>query len=64
MTKRPYRGMSQMMFLIAAMAIPAMAAEKQGSQLAAVAVGTTVAHRPPHRSVRAALPHTAPTSDA
>ena len=29
-----------------------------------VAVGTPVAHRPPHRSVRAELPHTAPTSDA
>ena len=29
-----------------------------------VAVGTMVAHRPPHRSVRAELPHTAPTSDA
>ena len=28
-----------------------------------VAVGTTIADRPPHRSVRAALPHTAPTSD-
>src|ERR1035438_4236395 len=29
----------------------------------AVAVGTTIADRPPHRSVRAELPHTAPTSD-
>ena len=28
-----------------------------------VAVGTPVARRPPHRSVRAELPHTAPTSD-
>ena len=28
-----------------------------------VAVGTAIADRPPHRSVRAALPHTAPTSD-
>src|ERR1035437_658392 len=27
------------------------------------AVGTTIADRPPHRSVRAELPHTAPTSD-
>ena len=27
---------------------------------AEVAVGTPVARRPPHRSVRAALPHTAP----
>ncbi len=29
----------------------------------AVAVGTSIAARPPHRSVRAALPHTAPTLD-
>ena len=29
-----------------------------------VAVGTTLADRPPHRSVRALLTHTAPTSDA
>jgi hypothetical protein len=28
-----------------------------------VAVGTAIAGRPPHRSVRAELPHTAPTSD-
>ena len=28
-----------------------------------VAVGTIIADRPPHRSVRAALPHTAPTLD-
>jgi adenine specific DNA methylase Mod len=28
-----------------------------------VAVGTAIADRPPHRSVRAELPHTAPTSD-
>jgi hypothetical protein len=28
-----------------------------------VAVGTAIADRPPRRSVRAALPHTAPTSD-
>src|SRR5262249_33274913 len=28
-----------------------------------VAVGTTIAGRPPHRSVLAALPHTAPTLD-
>ena len=27
----------------------------------AVAVGTLIAERPPHRSVRAAFPHTAPT---
>ena len=29
-----------------------------------VAVGTAIAGRPPHRSVRAALPHTAPTLDS
>src|SRR6266481_956851 len=28
-----------------------------------IAVGTTIANRPPHRTVRAALPHTAPTLD-
>ncbi len=28
-----------------------------------IAVGTVIADRPPHRSVRAELPHTAPTSD-
>ena len=28
-----------------------------------VAVGTIIADRPPHRSVRAGLPHTAPTLD-
>ena len=28
-----------------------------------VAVGTSIAARPPHRSVRAGLPHTAPPSD-
>src|ERR1019366_9713165 len=28
-----------------------------------IAVGTTIADRPPHRSVRAELPHTAPTLD-
>src|SRR5881296_904933 len=28
-----------------------------------VAVGTPITRRPPHRSVRAALPHTAPTLD-
>jgi len=27
-----------------------------------VAVGTLITERPPHRSVRAAFPHTAPTS--
>lgn len=27
-----------------------------------VAVGTAITHSPPHRSVRAELPHTAPTS--
>jgi len=29
-----------------------------------VAVGTTIADRPPHRTVRAALPHTAATSES
>jgi hypothetical protein len=28
-----------------------------------IAVGTRITERPPHRSVRAAFPHTAPTSD-
>jgi hypothetical protein len=31
------------------------------TQRSTVAVGTTIADRPPHRTVRAALPHTAPT---
>src|SRR5262249_20502475 len=35
------------------------AAEKR-DELAPVAVGTRVTSRPPHRSVRAAFPHTAP----
>src|SRR5437764_10725420 len=35
-----------------------------GVKATLVAVGTTVSRRPPHRSVRAALLHTAPTSDA
>src|SRR3982074_1913015 len=30
--------------------------------LATIAVGTPIAERPPHRTVRAAFPHTAPTS--
>ena len=30
---------------------------------ATIAVGTPIAERPPHRTVRAAFPHTAPTSD-
>src|SRR5262249_52239985 len=30
-------------------------------ELAPVAVGTLIAERPPHRSVRAAFPHTVPT---
>src|SRR5262249_9050218 len=34
-----------------------------GVEVTLVAVGTTVARRPPHRSVRAELLHTAPTSD-
>jgi riboflavin biosynthesis pyrimidine reductase len=32
-------------------------------QVIQVAVGTIIADRPPHRSVRAGLPHTAPTLD-
>jgi hypothetical protein len=31
---------------------------------AAIAVGTLIAERPPHRTVRAAFPHTAPTLGA
>src|SRR6266540_5529433 len=34
----------------------------RGTFNSAVAVGTPIAGRPPHRSVRAAFPHTAPTS--
>src|SRR6266581_3250604 len=35
-----------------------------GSSMSAtlIAVGTLISERPPHRSVRAAFPHTAPTS--
>jgi hypothetical protein len=33
----------------------------QTRTLARIAVGTLIAERPPHRSVRAAFPHTAPT---
>ena len=40
--------------------LEAQLAEKDDIQ---VAVGTIIADRPPHRSVRAALPHTAPTLD-
>jgi hypothetical protein len=29
-----------------------------------IAVGTLIAERPPHRTVRAAFPHTAPTLGA
>ena len=32
------------------------------SEVAAFAVETLIAERPPHRSVRAGFPHTAPTS--
>jgi hypothetical protein len=35
---------------------------RSGRISATVAVGTEIAPRPPHRSVRAAFPHTAPTS--
>src|SRR4030081_1337919 len=46
--------------------IPVIACDKheafaQGSE-ATIAVGTPIAERPPHRTVRAAFPHTAPTS--
>jgi hypothetical protein len=54
---------------------PAAAAEREGCaedlvrmlgvvQHLPVAVGTAIAGRPPHRSVRAELPHTAPALDA
>src|SRR2546429_6090818 len=36
--------------------------DRTSLRLAHVAVGTRVASRPPHRTVHAALPHTAPTS--
>ena len=36
--------------------------EEKGQSMR-IAVGTVIADRPPHRSVRAELPHTAPTSD-
>ena len=32
-------------------------------EFVAIAVGTAIADRPPHRSVLAELPHTAPTVD-
>jgi hypothetical protein len=38
------------------------ARQAAGRRYLAVAVGTRVTSRPPHRSVRAAFPHTAPTS--
>jgi hypothetical protein len=34
-----------------------------GSNSYLIAVGTPITERPPHRTVRAAFPHTAPTSD-
>jgi hypothetical protein len=34
---------------------------EQMQQTAPIAVGTLIAERPPHRAVRAAFPHTAPT---
>ena len=40
-------------------ALPAL---RQRTKNAAVAVGTPVTRRPPHRSLRAELPHKAPTS--
>src|SRR5438067_1660422 len=36
-------------------------AGSQPQQTASIAVGTLIAERPPHRTVRAAFPHTAPT---
>ena len=36
---------------------------RESVSIVLVAVGTTIAGRPPHRSVRAELPHTAPTLD-
>src|SRR5665213_1802462 len=33
------------------------------STTTSIAVGTVITDRPPHRSVRAELPHTAPTAD-
>jgi len=39
-----------------------IALDAQGTGLAAsIAVGTLIAERPPHRTVRAEFPHTAPT---
>src|SRR5881628_2819361 len=35
--------------------------DRTSLRLAHIAVGTLIAERPPHRSVRAAFPHTAPT---
>ena len=46
------------MFLANNVAFPPVIAPR----LNTLAVGTRVASRPPHRSVRAAFPHTAPTS--
>ena len=43
--------------------ISANPAQPQSENETTVAVGTPVARRPPHRSVRAGLLHTAPTSD-
>src|SRR5438128_4630426 len=40
---------------------PRRRAAEQRDELAAVAVGTRVTSRPPHRSVLAAFPHTVPT---
>jgi hypothetical protein len=38
-----------------------LARQKTGRNTPTVWVGTIIADRPPHRTVRAALPHTAPT---
>jgi hypothetical protein len=39
-----------------------LALSLRGALCATVAVGTRITTRPPHRTVRAAFPHTAPTS--
>jgi hypothetical protein len=48
-------------------AVPLLPQSRDSSErsfgIISVAVGTVIAGRPPHRSVRAELPHTAPTLD-
>jgi hypothetical protein len=48
--------------LAALLCAPLMRGAKRTSNAERFAVGTLIAERPPHRSVRAVLPHTAPTS--